>query len=106
METIISMQLTRLNITECISINDHRRVDQGLIPICSIRELAFMLEFRWPYKYNSSYIKDRLYRANLKGIGKMPPDLINDIISLLEVSRDDLVHYPSSNKKGTPNDPT
>lgn len=93
------MQLTRLNLKECISINDHRRIDRGLKPIRSIRALSFELEFIWPWKYNSDYIRNRLHRANKKGIGKMPPDLINDIIYILDVAREDLVHYPGSHPK-------
>lgn len=88
------MQLTRLNLTECISIADHKRIDQGKAPIQSIRSLAFELELLWPWKYNSDYIRNRLHRDNNKGIGKVPPGLIEDIIYILEVDEKDLVHYP------------
>jgi len=88
------MQLTRLNLIECISIADHKRKDQGLAPIKSIRALALELEFRWPSKYNSTYIANRLHRANKNGIGKMHPDLIVDIIYILRVDISALVHYP------------
>lgn len=93
------MRLIKLNLEECIAINDYRRIDQDLTPIESIRALALELEFRWPDRYNSDYIKHRLYRANKKGIARLPYTLVPDIIQVLDVEYNDLVHHRPPNKK-------
>jgi hypothetical protein len=91
----------QLDLTNSIETSKVIRFNQGLPPIESIRGLARELEIKFPERYNTKTVTNRLHRCNKNGIRYAPDNLINDISTILMIDKNELVRKPLWFKKGT-----
>lgn len=81
----------KLNLSELLPTIDERRKAAGAKPIGSMRALARELENQWPDRYEAKYINNRLHRATKNGIREVPPTLVEDLLTVLEVEERELL---------------